>query len=124
MQRLLVAVLAIAIIGGGSARAFEQGVAPSDFPDETSTRQAWQTRLEESRKRSQEFVARARIAPIEPLDTAKEQALAQDQLVVNDESLQRGDIISTTKGLFMFNGTSGPTRQPSDFVPIARGQTN
>jgi len=125
MCRMRIVVFAAGIILGGSGYAHPQDAdLPLSSSDETLSRQAWQARLEESRKRSQEFVSRAKSAPAEPLDMAKERALAQDQRIVNDESLQPGDIVSTSKGLYIFNGSSGQGRQPSDFSPVGPRQTN
>ena len=51
-------------------------------------------------------------------DAAKErERLAVDQ-VLNDWSLERGDIVSTTEGLFIFQGRPDRARSPQDFVPV------
>ena len=40
------------------------------------------------------------------------------ELVLNDDSLQLGDIVSTNKGLFVFKGQSDQERRESDFVAL------
>jgi hypothetical protein len=42
------------------------------------------------------------------------------QRVLDDDTLQPGDIVSTDKGLFLFRGRSGPDGQTADFVPMKR----
>jgi hypothetical protein len=38
--------------------------------------------------------------------------------VLNDDTLQPGDIVSTDKGFFLFRGRSGTDEQTMDFVPV------
>ena len=42
---------------------------------------------------------------------------ASDQ-VLNDMSLQRGDVVSTVDGLFVFVGDGERSRSPTDFLPL------
>jgi hypothetical protein len=89
-----------------------------DFPDSVLTSEQWQQRVQEARRRSEEYVAKARTQPADPLPSEKEDAEAADHRAMNDPSLQRGDIIATSQGFFVFVGRDdSEQRQPSDFVP-------
>jgi hypothetical protein len=100
----------------GFAQEFES------FPDAEITGDHWQQRVQDARRRSEQFVARARTRVPEPLSTDKEEAEASDQRAMNDASLQRGDIISTSKGFFRFVGGDNDGRQASDFLPLPNPQ--
>jgi hypothetical protein len=91
-----------------------------NFPDSTLTVEQWQQRVQDARRRSEEFVANARTQTANPPpsgNSGKEDAEAADQQAMNDPSLQRGDIIATSKGFLVFVGRDSEARQPSDFVP-------
>ena len=96
----------------GFAQEFE------NFPDAEITSDQWQQRVQDARRRSEQFVANARTQVLEPLSTDKEEAEASDQRAMNDPSLQRGDIISTSKGFFVFVGRDSNGRHASDFLPL------
>jgi hypothetical protein len=66
---------------------------------------------------SRGWLERRRHAVFEPPSTADEERLASER-VLNDDSLQSGDIVSTDKGLFIFKGRSDQERSFSDFVPL------
>ena len=87
-----------------------------NFPDAALTSQQWQQRVQDARRRSEEFVANARTQPADP-PSDKEDAAAADQRAMNDPSLQRGDIIATSQGFLVFVGRDNEERQPGDFVP-------
>ena len=74
-----------------------------EFPDSTLTREQWQQRLEQARRRSEEFIANARAngAPAEEFD--QRDAVASER-AMRDPTLQPGDIVATDKGLFIFTG--------------------
>jgi lysozyme family protein len=87
------------------------------FPDAALTSGQWQQRVQDARRRSEEFVENARTQTADPPPSDKEDAKAADQRAMNDPSLQRGDIIATSQGFFVFVGRDTEERQPSDFVP-------
>ncbi len=53
----------------------------------------------------------------EDLDRERAQRLSEE--VKNDYSLQRGDIVSTASGLFVYIGNPQAERTPDDFVPLS-----
>ena len=73
------------------------------FSDSALTREQWQQRLEQARRRSEEFVANARAnsAAAEEFDQKDAEA---SQRAMNDPTLQPGDLVATDKGLFIFTG--------------------
>jgi hypothetical protein len=89
-------------------------------PDSALTGEQWQQRVQDARRRSEEFVANARTHKDDPPPSDKEDAQAADQRAMRDPSLQRGDIIATSHGLFVFVGRDSEERQPSDFVPAPK----
>ena len=111
-----------------SAPSFSQEF--ETFPDAEITNDQWQQRVEEARRRSEQYVANARTRSVDPLTSDKEEAEASDQRAMNDPSLQRGDIIATSRGFVVFVGRDSDERQASDFLPVpsprsppSRGQT-
>ena len=88
-----------------------------DSPDSELTAEQWQRRVGDARRRSEEFVANARNQTPDPQASAKEDAEATDQRAMNDPSLQRGDIIATSKGFLVFVGPDSDKRKPADFLP-------
>src|SRR5467141_2196353 len=88
-----------------------------NFPDAALTIEQWQQRVQDARRRSEEFVASARTQMANPPLSDKEDAEAADQRAMNDPSLQRGDIIATSQGFLVFVGRDNDERQPGDFLP-------
>ena len=87
-----------------------------NFPDAALTSEQWQQRVQDARRRSEEFVANARTQTADPPSSDKADAEAADQRAMNDPSLQRGDIIATSQGFLVFVGRDSEERQPGDFV--------
>jgi hypothetical protein len=97
-------------IGRGLAQA-QDGLSDSFL-----TGEQWRQRVEHARRRSEEFVANARSGSLAS-DSKEDEAEAIDQRVMNDPSLQRGDVIATSKGLRVFVGSNSEERRPEDFLP-------
>jgi hypothetical protein len=96
----------------------------SDFSDATLPPQQWRQRVEDARRRSEEFVAQARSHTIHSIQSDLENAELTDQLAMNDPSLKLGDIVSTSHGLRIFIGRDGAERRPDDFQRIPQTQAN
>ena len=116
--RALAAGLALSI--GSIACLAQEVTAPAidePAPPEIS-REGWQARIMEARRRAKETVAERRANP-EPYVTIPEdpERIATER-VLNDESLQRGDIVSTKNGLFVYQGRGDQPRRDSDFVAL------
>jgi hypothetical protein len=108
MSARIAGLLVIFFLTAAPARCFGQDAA--DSPDEAAlTHQQWQRRVEDARRRSEEFVANARTqaatsAPFDQEQTeAMDRAEATDR-AMNDPTLRQGDIIATGKGFVVFVG--------------------
>jgi hypothetical protein len=90
------------------------------FSDSELTREQWQPRVEQARRRSEEFVAGAlnRTAESPPFDVEDDAAEAADQRAMNDPDLRPGDIIATRRGFLVFVGRD-ENHRASNFVPAA-----
>jgi hypothetical protein len=88
-----------------------------NFPDSALTAEQWQLRVQDARRRSEEFVAKARTQAADPPPSDEADAKAADQRAMNDPSLQRGDIIATSQGFVVFVGRDSDERRSSDFLP-------
>jgi len=77
-----------------------------NFPDAALTSEQWQRRVQDARRRSEEFVANARTQTADPAPSDKQDAEAADQRAMNDPSLQRGDIIATSQGFLVSSGAT------------------
>jgi hypothetical protein len=88
-----------------------------DVPRDMS-RDQWRERVAEARRRARQFALEHRGHPgFDPPSIADEERMASER-VLNDDSLQQGDIVSTNKGLFVFKGQSDQERSESDFVAL------
>ena len=82
------------------------------------SRDQWRERIAEAKRRARQFALEHRGRPVfDPPSIADEERMASE-LVLNDDSLQLGDIVSTNKGLFVFKGQSDQERRESDFVAL------
>lgn len=113
--RALVLLIVFPLLASGAC--FAQDLQPSPDDDSTLTADQWRKRVQDARQRSEEFVATVRTQPADPSRYDNENAEAADQRAMNDPSLQRGDIVSTSKGFLLFIGRDTEERQPSDFLP-------
>lgn len=107
----------------GSAQALDQNVEPKaepeeEFADGKVTAREWRARVDVARRRYEEFVAGAKA---KMSDVAQSGPKTDDERVMSDPSLKRGDIISTSKGLFVFVGRDDILSQDgsrqNDFAP-------
>ena len=125
LQIALVSVLALVtlvlgqLLGAGclaqdatSPPAAEDGV-PLDM-----SREQWRERVAEAKHRARRLALenRGRLTLIPP-SAAEEERIASER-VLNDESLQWGDIVSTNKGLYVFKGRADRERSDSDFIAL------
>jgi hypothetical protein len=88
-------------------------------PDSELTIEQWQQRVQDARRRSEEFDATAHMRKAGPL-FSDEDAEGADQRAMSDPSLKRGDIIATSKGFVVFVGRESEEHKPSDFLPTSK----
>jgi hypothetical protein len=106
-------------ISASSASCFAQEL--ENFPDSALTGEQWQQRVQDARRRSEEFVASARTQTADRPPSDKKEAEPADQRAMNDPSLRRGDIIATSQGFVVFVGRENEEHEP-DFLPAPNPQ--
>jgi hypothetical protein len=98
--------------------ATSNAAAEDDAPLAMS-RDQWRERVAEARRRSQQYALEHRGRPaFDPPSIADQERMLSEQ-VLNDDSLEPGDIVSTNKGLFVFKGQSDQERRESDFIALS-----
>ena len=111
----------LALLGAiGLLALCSNGCLAQERPDEDTSqmsRDQWRSRVQSSRERA-EIARRERKAftPLTP--TTEELAEAATRRVLEDDSLRPGDLVSTNRGLFRFEGAPDRERRPDDFVRI------
>ena len=90
----------------------EEGVQPE------ISRDGWRERVQEAKRRAREVALERRYYPELHAAPPEDPERIATERVLNDESLQRGDIVSTNKGLFVFRGRSDQPHTDSDFIPL------
>jgi hypothetical protein len=97
------------------------GEEAEEFQDSSLTREQWQQRVKDARRRSEEFVSNARTRPAAPpMTPAEKEAEAADR-ALNDPTLQQGDVVSTGNGFVVFMGRDEDHR-PDDFLSAPNRQ--
>jgi hypothetical protein len=92
---------------------------PDDVAPELARRQ-WQDHVRTEAVRVRELAALRRLQPqAKPgISTAKDQHDLLSERVRSDATLERGDIIVTSRGMFKFKGQGGEERLESDFEAV------
>ncbi|MGY3604942.1 MULTISPECIES: hypothetical protein [unclassified Bradyrhizobium] len=115
-------VLALSILDGASLSRAQEDIAASvtdDGPPPEISRNAWRQRIEDAKRRAREVARERREHPELYMPIPEDPDLIATERVLNDESLQTGDIVSTNKGLFVFRGRIDQPRRQEDFVPLS-----
>src|SRR5690349_3204881 len=92
------------------------GQEPTASTDANLSQEEWRQRVDEARRRSNDFVANARSRKVDPFsaDDLRKESIERAR---RDPTLQQGDIVATGRGLEMFVGNQ-ESRQSADFVPV------
>jgi hypothetical protein len=105
---------------GGPCRA-QSADRPSNVLKEAEetilARQQWQEHVRAEKRRIRELAVQRRLHP--EVETVVSQERKASERALNDMTLQRGDIVVTDKGSFVFIGNAEEERMPGDFVPLA-----
>lgn len=111
----------VGLFGASESRAQDLGVA-STFQDDgplDRSRDDWKSRVEESKRRAKEAAMDRRLHPEKyPPPPPEDPDLVAIERALRDDSLQRGDIVATKKGLLMYRGRSDQPRSDGDFVAM------
>jgi hypothetical protein len=85
----------------------------------TSNRQAWQEYVRDEKRRIQELAAQRRPSGFQdPVASVYGQDRWASERALNDITLERGDIVVTDRGAFVFKGRPLVERAPSDFEAL------
>jgi len=82
------------------------------------SRDEWRQRIEEARRRAKEVSRERREHPELYKPIPEDPDLVATERLLRDDSLQRGDIVATKKGMFVYQGRSDQPRRDQDFVPV------
>ncbi len=116
---LTVCAIAAALISLCTASDAQTDAESLRIEAETLTRDEWRERVNQAKLRAREFIALAKSGKLQRPDRSAEKVAEEaSSTVMNDQSLQQGDIVSTNKGLLRFNGKPGSDPQPGDFTPL------
>jgi hypothetical protein len=102
---------------GVAQDAAETPAVEEDATPEIS-REGWRERIQEARRRAKEVALERRAHPEIYAAPPEDREQIATERVLNDESLRRGDIVSTKKGLFMFRGRTDQQHRDEDFVAL------
>lgn len=100
----------------------EAGATAGDsllFEPPEPSREEWRQRIEEARRRASDVARERREHPELTMPIPEDPEIVASERVLNDDSLQRGDIVTTKKGMFVYRGRPDQPRSEQDFVPIA-----
>jgi len=114
-------MLAATLILARPGHAQEAQAAAPPPPDEQTllTREQWLERIAAAKERLR--LRRAQGLSLRPSTSDRDLEQENSERAMTDELLQRGDIISTTRGLLRFKGRAGEPHKPEDdFVPAQR----
>lgn len=89
---------------------------PSGEPE--VSRDEWRQRIEDARRRAKEVARERREHPELYKPIPEDPDVAATERLLRDDSLQRGDIVATKKGMFVYQGRSDQPRRDQDFVPV------
>jgi hypothetical protein len=82
------------------------------------SRDEWRQRIEDTRRRAKEASRERREHPELYKPVPEDPDLVATERLLRDDSLQRGDIVTTKKGMFVYQGRTDQPRRDQDFVPV------
>jgi hypothetical protein len=94
---------------------------PAPNADSAISREEWRLRIDQARERAAQLRREWWLHPPPPAPRESADKVAEKvatERVLNDDTLQPGDIVSTDKGLLLFRGRVGADAQQGDFVPL------
>jgi hypothetical protein len=107
--------------GSGRAQDAINDLSSAEDVFSEPDREQWLARVAEAKRRAREFALEQRMrSPAPAADLSAEEARLASERVIGDSSLQRGDIVSTSKGLFVFRGQPDQEHRESDFIALPR----
>ncbi|WP_245481465.1 hypothetical protein [Bradyrhizobium sp. LVM 105] len=125
VKAIVAAAVGLTVYGAGPFSCLAQSdpePSLSDYlpPSEPEvSRDEWRQRIEEARRRAKEVSRERRENPELYKPIPEDPDLVATERLLRDDSLQRGDIVTTKKGMFVYQGRSDQPRRDQDFVPLA-----
>jgi hypothetical protein len=119
IEMLLLVVFIVACGPSGWAQTpVENDGVEEIYPPEMS-REEWREQIRQAKQRARKAAIEGAKYPEPNVRPSPEDPdrVATDR-VLNDDSLQHGDIISTKNGLFVFKGRNDRERREGDFVAL------
>jgi hypothetical protein len=95
-----------------------EGASATNEAQPEVSRQEWMERVQEAKQRAKDAALDHRMHPERYAPSLGDKARVASERVLNDDSLQPGDIVSTDKGLFVFRGSADQPPKSEDFVPL------
>src|SRR6185437_16554348 len=114
------ALLCALTIVPGIAQDAPGSAAVTDGAQSEVSRQEWLERVQEAKRRTKEAAVEHRLHPERYSPSPADAARIASERVLNDDSLQPGDIVSTGRGLFLFRGNADRPPKSEDFVPLQK----
>lgn len=115
MRGLLISLATIASVAICSVHCLAEN-STEDDPAQMS-RKEWKNQVASARQKAEE-ARRQRRGFVPQPPTAEELAEEASARAFKDDSLRPGDVISTNRGFFRFQGFPDRERKPDDFVRI------
>lgn len=127
-----IAMMATAAAARAQSQAVTAGEANASVPESASvddstpdnpaadwTPQSWQRHIQEERWRIENLAMLRRLTrAVASEPTIEELERQASEKAFSDSTLERGDIIVTTKGFFVFKGHASEQRLPADFEEV------
>ena len=115
-------VLVLGILACASLSQAQEDVAASatdEGPRQRDiSRNTWRQKIEDAKRQARDVARERREHPERYTPIPEDPDVVATERVLNDESLQTGDIVSTNRGLFVFRGRIDQPRRQEDFVPL------
>lgn len=111
---ILLTFLQLAVLA--STTCLAQDRPTGDGPE--MSRAEWQAQLKASRERADLMRRERKGGYVDQAPSPDDIAEEASRRVLEDDSLLPGDVVSTRRGLFRFQGAPDRERRPDDFVPI------
>lgn len=113
MKAPAAALLLICLLAAPARCPAQESADPADA---SLSQEEWRRRIDEARRRTDEFVANARNRKTDPF-SAEDLRKESIERARRDPTLRQGDIVATDRGFEMFVGNDD-SRQSGDFVPV------
>src|ERR1700730_5567481 len=117
-----VAFVMLGLLQPLAGTSFAQDAMSSPAPEDDApldiSRGQWRERVAEAKRRARQFVLEHRGRSTFDTPSMADQEQIASERVLNDGSLEPGDIVSTNKGLFVFKGRSDQERRESDMIAL------